>query len=201
VLAFPNDLTVELTIEDSTTRVVPHTSVHSAPDEEDEPTTGIKEPPAAHYSPCIEGQLSIDWAYSISICLAKEKYYLVIHEETTDIVWPAAATSRGDPRRLIQEFMDFFGIQRLTELRFDNAWEFCHAKDFREWARLKGAILCPTVDYNHTLNSKAETYVRITKEHMRCLLRSSNAPRRLWPYAVKHFCAMDARWATLLSPI
>jgi hypothetical protein len=56
------------------------------------------------------------------------------------------------------------------------------------WARHKGAILCPSVGYNYTLNSKAETYVRITKEHMRCLLRRSNAPRRLWLYAVQQFC-------------
>ena len=84
--------------------------------------------------------------------------------------------------------MDFMGIDTLKELCFDSALEFGKCTDFSQWARHKGAILCPSFGYNHALNSKAETYVRITKEHMCCLLRCSNASRRLWLYAVQHFC-------------
>jgi hypothetical protein len=86
-------------------------------------------------------------------------------------------------------------MDTLKELCFDRALKFGKCMDFRQWAQHKGDILCPFVGYNHTLNSKAETYVRITKEHMRCLLRSSNAPRRLWPYAVQHFCRVYGWWS------
>ena len=41
--------------------------------------------------------------------------------------------------------------------------EFGQSDHFKLWAKVKGAVLCSTVNYNHTLNSKSECYVRITK--------------------------------------
>ena len=51
-----------------------------------------------------------------------------------------------------------------------------------------------TAAYTHTFNARAEGAVRIVKEHMRCLLRRANFPRRFWPYAMLHFCRIYAYW-------
>jgi len=51
-----------------------------------------------------------------------------------------------------------------------------------------------TVKSNHTLNSKSDCYVQITKEHLRCMVLSSNAPRRLWSFALQHFCGIFGWW-------
>jgi hypothetical protein len=50
--------------------------------------------------------------------------------------------------------------------------EFGQSDHFKSWAKAKGAALCPTVNYNHTLNSESKCYVRITKEHLRCTFGS-----------------------------
>jgi len=72
--------------------------------------------------------------------------------------------------------------------------EFGQSDHFKLRAKSKGAVLCPTVNYNHTLNSKSECYVRLTKEHLRCMLLSSNAPRRLWPFALQPCCRIFGWW-------
>jgi len=41
--------------------------------------------------------------------------------------------------------------------------EFDQSDHFKSRAKAKGAVLCPTVNYNHTLNSESECYVQITK--------------------------------------
>ena len=97
------------------------------------------------------------------------------------------------PMNLIKEFLNYSGIQ-VRSIRFDIAIEFGQSDHFKSWAKAKGAVLCPAVNYNHTLNSKSECYVRITKEHLRCMLLSSNAPRRLWPFALQHFCRIFGWW-------
>ena len=122
IAGFPSDLLVDLTLDDGTTKTVSRTSVILAPDdpaEEDvsDATPGSCDPTVSTtLPPRIDGQVSFDWAHSISIGVEKERYYLLIHEENSDIVWPATAPTRGDPRYLLQEFMDFFGIRQLTEL-------------------------------------------------------------------------------------
>ena len=32
------------------------------------------------------------------------------------------------------------------------------------------------------------------KNNLRCMLLSSNAPRRLWPFALQHFCRIFGWW-------
>ena len=137
--------------------------------------------------------LSIDFAHTLSVGYFKEEYYLLIHADGIELAWCAPTVSRSQPQELIQEFLDVSGVS-VRSIRFDNAMEFGKSDRFRSWAKAKGAILCPTVDYNHTLNSKSESYVRITKEHLRCMLRSSHAPRRLWPFAIQHFCRIFGWW-------
>jgi hypothetical protein len=51
-----------------------------------------------------------------------------------------------------------------------------------------------TAAYTHTFNARAEGAVRIVKEHIRCLLRRANLPRRFWPHAMLHFCRVYAYW-------
>ena len=85
------------------------------------------------------------------------------------MLWCALTTSRAQPHELIQEFLNYSGIQ-VRSIRFDNAVELGQSDHFKLFAKAKGAVLCPTVYYNHTLNSKSECYVRITKEHLRCML-------------------------------
>ena len=54
-----------------------------------------------------------------------------------------------------------------------------------------------TAAYIHTFNARAEGAVRIVKEHMRCLLRRANLPRRFWTYMMLHFCRVYAYWPDL----
>jgi hypothetical protein len=62
----------------------------------------------------------------------------------------------------------------------------------------QGRVCCllvlDSVIYTHTFNARAEGAVRIVKEHMRCLLRRANIPRRFWQYALLHVCRVYAHW-------
>jgi hypothetical protein len=51
-----------------------------------------------------------------------------------------------------------------------------------------------TAAYTHTFNARVEGAVRIVKEHMRCLLRRANLPRRFWPYTMLLFCRVYTYW-------
>jgi len=90
------------------------------------------------------------------------EYYLLIHADGLEMIECAPTTSRAQPHELIQEFLHYSGIQ-VCSIRFDNAIEFDQSDHFKSRAKAKGAVLCPTVNYNHTLNSESECYVQITK--------------------------------------
>jgi len=157
----------------------------------DESATDAATPPGDNAA----GNLSIDFKHALSLGYHKEEYYLLIYADGVEMLWCALTTSRAQPHELIQEFLNYSGIQvRSTVTRFDNAMEFGQSDHFKSWAKAKGALLCPAVNYNHTVNSKSECYVRITTEHLRCMLLSSNAPRRLWPYALQHIFRIFGWW-------
>ena len=169
----------------------------SAAEDNSHAPSASEEPPAtdagAHAGDQPARNISIDFGHSLSLGFHKEEYYLVIHADGVELLWCAPTPSRAAPHELIQEFLNYSGI-RVRSIRFDNAMEFGQSAHFKSWADAKGAVLCPAVNYNHTLNSKSECYVRITKEHLRCMLLSSNAPRRLWPFALHHFCRIFGWW-------
>jgi len=142
--------------------------------------------------------LFIDFAYGLSLGYHKEEYYVLIHADGVEMLWCAPTNSRTQPHELIQEFLNYSGIQVLS-IWFDNAMEFGLSDHFKSWAKAKGAVLCSIVNYNHTLNSKGEGYVQITKEHLHCMLLSSNAPRRLWPFALQNFCGDPRQIASHLG--
>jgi hypothetical protein len=102
--------------------------------------------------------LQVTMQHVISLGYHKEEYYLLTHADEVEMLWCAPTTSCAQPHELIQECL----IQ-VHSIRFDNAMEFGQSDHFNSWAKAKGAVLCPTVNYNHTLNSKSECYVRITK--------------------------------------
>ena len=44
------------------------------------------------------------------------------------------------------------------------------------------------------MQARAEGAVRITKEHIRCLLKTANMPYKFWPLALTQFCRMYNYW-------
>jgi len=66
--------------------------------------------------------LSIDFAYALSLGCHKEEYYLLIHADGVEMLWCAPTTSRAQPHELIHEFLNYSGIQERS-IRFDNALE------------------------------------------------------------------------------
>eukprot|EP00961_Rhodomonas_salina_P153129 2061737-Rhodomonas_salina.2 len=50
------------------------------------------------------------------------------------------------------------------------------------------------------MQAHAEGAVLICKDHVCCLLKSSNAPARFWPFALLHFCCTYYYWPGAHSP-
>eukprot|EP00961_Rhodomonas_salina_P177276 2390636-Rhodomonas_salina.1 len=50
------------------------------------------------------------------------------------------------------------------------------------------------------MQARAEGAVRICKEHVRCLLKASNAPARFWPFALLHWCRIYNYWPGSKTP-
>eukprot|EP00961_Rhodomonas_salina_P267281 3611635-Rhodomonas_salina.1 len=135
--------------------------------------------------------LSIDFAHAIRTCQNKEKYYLVIVAHCVEFTWGIPSRDWERPEVHLQQFLDLTGLWILS-ICHDDAVEFASSATFRAWASSINATLCPVAGYKHTLNVKAKK--RIAKEHVRCLLRASNMPRRFWPWAVTHWHRTCAYW-------
>eukprot|EP00961_Rhodomonas_salina_P134114 1804286-Rhodomonas_salina.1 len=60
--------------------------------------------------------------------------------------------------------------------------------------------MCPSVAYTYTMQEREEGAVRICKEHVRCLLKASNAPQLFWPFALLHFCRVYNYWQGAKKP-
>ena len=43
-------------------------------------------------------------------------------------------------------------------------------------------------------NVRSENAIRVSKEHVRCLLRTSNVPRNFWSYDLTHFLHLRSYW-------
>ena len=138
-------------------------------------------------------ELSIDFAHAIAVGFNGEKYYLIMVLGRQLFVWCSATKRRQSPEELIQEFVDATGVQ-LAAIRFDDAAEFGRSSSFKAWAKKHGATLRPVAAYSHTLNARAEGAIRITKEHVRCMLKTSNLPRKFWPYALLQFMRVWNHW-------
>ena len=112
-----------------------------------------------------------------------------------DFIWASASQDRSSPENMILEFLNMTGI-KIGTIRFDGAKEFGKSVSFQNFCNERGIIMEPVAEYTHVQNAKSENAVRISKEHVRCLLRASNLPRTFWPYALRHFLRLRAYWPT-----
>jgi hypothetical protein len=138
-------------------------------------------------------RLHIDYAHSISIGVHKEKYFLLMTLDGIDFTFCSATVDRTEPESLIHEFMTLTRL-KIDCIRYDCAAEFAKSATFKAFCVNNRIAMEETAAYTHTFNARAEGAVRIVKEHMRCLLRRANLPRRFWPYAMLHFCRVYAYW-------
>ena len=83
-------------------------------------------------------------------------------------------------------------------IRYDGAAEFAKIATFKVFCVNNRIAMEETSAYTDTFNAIAEGAVRIVKEHMRCLLRRANLPRRRAnlprPYVMLHVCRVCAYW-------
>jgi len=79
----------------------------------DEPATDAATPPAGDNA---ARNLSIDFAYALSLAYHKEEYYLLIHADGVEMLWCAPTTLRAQPHELIQEFLNYSGFQAQSGL-------------------------------------------------------------------------------------
>jgi hypothetical protein len=135
--------------------------------------------------------LRIDYAYSISLGFNQERYYLIMVVDGIDFIWAFASQDRSTPENMILEFLNMTDI-KIGTMRFDGAKEFGKSVSFQNFCNECGIIMEPVAEYTHVQNAKSENAMRISKEHVRCLLRGSNLPRTFWPYALRHFLRLRA---------
>jgi len=105
----------------------------------DESVTDAATPPTGDNT---ARNLSSDFAYALSLGYHKEEYYLLIHTDGVEMLWFAPTTSCAQPHELIQEFLNYSGIQ-VRSIRFDNAMESGQFDHFKSWAKVKGSVLSP----------------------------------------------------------
>ena len=107
----------------------------------------------------------------------KEKYFLLMTLDGIDFTFCSATVDRTEPENLINEFMTLTRL-KIDCIRFDGAAEFAKSATFKAFCDNHHIAMEATAAYTHTFNARAEGAVRIVKEHLRCLLRRANLPRR-----------------------
>eukprot|EP00961_Rhodomonas_salina_P256582 3467238-Rhodomonas_salina.1 len=86
---------------------------------------------------------------------------------------------------LVRDFMAVSGLKTGC-IRTDN--EFTASTAFKAFCKEHLITYTPSAAYMHTMQARAEGAVRICKEHVCCILKSSNAQACFWPFALLHFC-------------
>ena len=169
-------------------------------DSEPEPPPGpsSSHPPDAPAVDKPSGVAHLDTAYGIKMGIHKEKYYLLFVLGDTDFTWAVPTTSRASPERHLQTFL---AQTRATikSIRVDGEFARRHGLGqgdslFEAYCRSQNITISPAAASNHTSQARAESAVRVTKEHMRCLMKTANAPPRFWPWALQHFCRIYNHW-------
>eukprot|EP00961_Rhodomonas_salina_P078525 1055708-Rhodomonas_salina.1 len=119
----------------------------------------------------------MDYAHSITLGYNKELYYLLFQVVMggLNFMWVSPTTTRKEQEVLLGEFL---AVTRLKigqlPVRTDN--KFTPLSMFKAFCYKRNIIMCPSVAYTHTMQALAEGAIRICKEHVRCLLKASNAP-------------------------
>ena len=163
-------------------------------DTESETETPVPETPPVSEP----GTLHLDIAYGIKMGIHSEKYYLQFVLGDTDFTWVIPAKSRKAPEHHLHTFLTLTRANVRT-LRVDGEFAHRHGMGqgdsrFAAYCRSQKITVCPAASSNHTSQARAEGAVRITKEHMRCLMKTANAPARFWPWALEHFCRVYNHW-------
>eukprot|EP00961_Rhodomonas_salina_P074166 996727-Rhodomonas_salina.1 len=113
-------------------------------------------------------------------------------------MWASATTTRKEPKKLLLEFLAVTGL-KIGQLRTDNKLTASSTFKFKAFCEKQDITLMPSVAYTHTMQSRAEGAVRICKEHLLCLLKSSNTPPCFGPFALLHFCRVYNYWPCATS--
>jgi len=137
--------------------------------------------------------LHIDHAHTLSLGFNGQRYYLVMVIDGVDFLWASSSKHKSDPETLLDEFLRFTNI-KIDKIRMDAASEYATSESFQLWCASRGIVMCSTAGYNHTMQARAENAVRITKEHIRCMLKHANMPFQFWPWALTQFCRVYNYW-------
>mmetsp|Transcript_62292 Transcript_62292/g.129202 ORF Transcript_62292/g.129202 Transcript_62292/m.129202 type:complete len:351 (-) Transcript_62292:1380-2432(-) len=143
----------------------------------------------------VQHDLHVDYAHSISLGYRNEAYYLVMVIDGVDFMWAAPSAHKSSPEALLESFLRHTNVS-IGRIRIDDAGELSRSESFKLWCASRNIVICATAGYNHTMQARAEGAVRITKEHIRCLLKTARMPHRFWPWAVTHFCRIFNYWPT-----
>jgi len=119
--------------------------------------------------------------------------HLVMVIDGVDFLWASPSKHKSDLESLLEEFIRYTQI-KISKIRMDAAGEFASSESFQQWCSNRGIVICSTAGYNHTMQARAEGAVRITKEHIRCMLKTANMPFQFWPWALTQFCRMYNYW-------
>ena len=138
-------------------------------------------------------ELHMDRAHAIALGFHRQKYYIAFVLGANLFVWNFPCSSKKDPIDLLQEFLALTGV-KLTCIRVDNAGEFARNSALEAWAAKRGITIRPTVSYAHTMQARIESSIRVTKDHVRAMLKASNLPICFWPWVVLQFSRVRAYW-------
>eukprot|EP00961_Rhodomonas_salina_P195661 2641674-Rhodomonas_salina.1 len=127
--------------------------------------------------------LHIDYAHAISLGYNKEGYYLVLVIDGVDFMWASPTRLKLNQEELLDDFISNSCI-KIGKIRMDLDSTMSRSKSFAMWCAVRDIVMCPTAGYNHTMQARAESAIRITKEHVWCMLKHCNMPYRFWPWAV-----------------
>eukprot|EP00961_Rhodomonas_salina_P302911 3941021-Rhodomonas_salina.1 len=96
---------------------------------------------------------------------------------------------------LVRDFITVSGLQ-IGSIHTDN--EFTASTVFKVFCKASMITYSPSAAYTH--QALAEGAVQICKDHVCCLLKSSNTPARFWPFNLLHFCCTYNYWPGANSP-
>eukprot|EP00961_Rhodomonas_salina_P044906 603164-Rhodomonas_salina.1 len=88
-------------------------------------------------------------------------------------MWASSTETRMNPEDLLWEFLSLTRF-KIGKILVDG--EFVASSAFEAFCEKRNMVLCPAVAYNHMMQAREKGAVRTCKEHVRCLLKSSNAP-------------------------
>mmetsp|Transcript_68447 Transcript_68447/g.142724 ORF Transcript_68447/g.142724 Transcript_68447/m.142724 type:complete len:273 (+) Transcript_68447:444-1262(+) len=114
-----------------------------------------------------------------------------------NFLWAAPTTTKAEPELLLRDFLSVSGL-KIGRVRVDGAFDA--SSGFKSFCKRRNIEICASVAYTHTMQARVEGAIRVCKEHVRCMLKSSNCPTRFWPYALLHFCRTFNWWPSQNGP-